>query len=302
MANKKIRKLLIANRGEIALRVQRACNALKIKCVSVASEPDKGALHARNADELVLLGGASAKDSYLCIDKIIKAAVESGCDALHPGYGFLSENPEFVERVEQAGLIFVGPRSETVRKMGNKTAARAAVESRGVPCAPGSTGGLKDEEILKESKRIGFPLIVKASAGGGGRGMRVCNSFEELREALPRARAEVLKNFGSDDLFLEKFIVNPRHVEVQVFGDAQGNILHFGTRDCSAQRRHQKLVEEAPAPNLSIKLRSQIQNAAVLAAESVGYLNAGTCEFLVSGEDFFFLEMNTRIQVEHPVT
>ena len=300
--NRKIRKVLIANRGEIALRIQRACHALKIATVSIASEADKNALHARKADKLVIIGPASARESYLAAEKIVAAARESGCDAVHPGYGFLSEDSAFAQAVIDAGLVFIGPTPEAIRIMGNKTEARSRVIAQGVPCSPGCPGGLTDGELEKFGEEIGFPIILKASAGGGGRGMRIFRSLEEIRAGLPQARAEVQKFFGSSDVFLEKYIEQPRHVEVQVFGDHYGNVVHLGTRDCSTQRRHQKLVEEAPAPNIPLKLREKIHKAAVAAAKSVGYTNAGTCEFLLSKGAFYFLEMNTRIQVEHPVT
>ncbi|MEZ4752972.1 MAG: acetyl-CoA carboxylase biotin carboxylase subunit [Bdellovibrionota bacterium] len=298
----KIQKLLIANRGEIALRIQRACNSLSIIPVTIASEADRGSLAARMADELVVIGPPAPAESYLNIEKIISTAKESGCQAVHPGYGFLSENAEFAQAVEDAGLIFVGPSPESIRVLGSKTEARKSVTAYGVPCTPGAVSGLSDAELISEADKIGYPVIIKAVSGGGGRGMRVAKSKEEMKDFLPRTRAEAKKFFSNQDVYLEKFIVNPRHVEVQIFGDSHGNLVHFGTRDCSAQRRHQKLIEEAPAPNLSDKLREAIHQAAVDAAKSVNYKNAGTAEFLVSGETFYFLEMNTRIQVEHPVT
>lgn len=302
MRHHKIKKVLIANRGEIARRVQRACRELKIATVSIASEVDRNALFAREAEELVVIGPAPARESYLNIERILNAARERGCDAIHPGYGFLSENEEFARRVEEAGLIFIGPHSKTIALMGSKTAARAAAVKADVSVTSGSESGLSDQELLEAGERIGYPVIIKATAGGGGRGMRTARSREELAAALPLARAEVKKNFGSDSVFLEKFIERPRHVEVQVFGDKHGNVVHFGTRDCSTQRRHQKLIEEAPAPFLTPRLRKEIEDAAVRVAKAAGYYNAGTCEFLVKDGEFFFLEMNTRIQVEHPVT
>ncbi len=302
MSERKITKVLIANRGEIALRVQRACDKLGLKCVCIASDADKNSMVAREAHELKRLEGSTPQETYLNIDKLIKAAKESGCDAVHPGYGFLSENADFAERVIKEGMIFVGPSPDAIKTLGSKTLARAAVTAKGVPTTPGCKGGLKDEEIIKAAEEIGFPIIIKAVAGGGGRGMRVVNSASEMRENLPRARAEAKKNFASDDVYIEKYISQPRHVEVQVFGDKHGNVVHFGTRDCSTQRRHQKLIEEAPAPFLTDSLRNGIHEAAVNAAKSVGYYNAGTAEFLVSGDRFYFLEMNTRIQVEHPVS
>ncbi len=302
MKRREIKKVLIANRGEIALRIQRAAQKLGIKSVCIASDADKTSMFARNATELVLIGGSAPQDSYLNIEKIIKAAKDSGCDAVHPGYGFLSENADFAARVIKEGMIFIGPTPEAIKVLGSKTLARKAVTENGVPTTPGCVGGLSDEEIIKEAKQIGFPVIVKAVAGGGGRGMRVVNSAKEMEDTLPRARAEAKKNFASEDVYIEKYILMPRHVEVQIFGDAHGDVVHFGTRDCSTQRRHQKLIEEAPAPFMSDKLRESIHDAAVKAAKSVGYVNAGTAEFLVSGESYYFLEMNTRIQVEHPIT
>ena len=302
MTTSSIRKVLIANRGEIARRIQRACKKLGIASVTVASEADKNSLFAREAEELVVIGPAPAKESYLAIDKLIAAAKQHACDAVHPGYGFLSENAEFAQAVIDAGLIFIGPDPATIETLGSKTSARAQVQKFGVPTTPGCRGGLSDAEIIKEAEKIGYPLIIKAVGGGGGRGMRVVNSTEELGQMLPRARAEAKKNFSSEDVYFEKYISHPRHVEVQIFGDGKGQVLHFGTRDCSTQRRHQKLIEEAPAPQLSDELREKIHAAAVNAGKSVNYKNAGTAEFLVAGQDFFFLEMNTRIQVEHPVT
>lgn len=297
-----MKKVFIANRGEIALRVQRACDRHGIASVIGLSEADSNSFTARNARELVIVGGPAPADSYLNIEKLIAAAVKSGCDALHPGYGFLSENAEFARKAIEAGLTFIGPLPETIRLLGSKTDARARLQQEGVPIAEGATSGLSDTDLIKRASEIGFPVIIKAVAGGGGRGMRVAGSKKELEELLPRARGEAKKFFSSDDVYLEKYIVNPRHVEVQIFGDTKGNVVHFGTRDCSAQRRHQKLIEEAPAPFLSEKLREEIHQAAVRAAAAVGYINAGTAEFLVSGDSFYFLEMNTRIQVEHPVT
>lgn len=298
----KITKVLIANRGEIALRIQRACAGLGINTVSIASAADKELLFARKAQELVVIGPAAAAESYLAMDKIIKAACERGCNAVHPGYGFLSENAEFARRVQQAGLIFIGPEPVAIATLGNKVEARRTVAAKGVPCVPGVDGDLGDEGLASAAKNLGFPIIIKAVAGGGGRGMRVAASEKEMRELLPRARAEAKKFFADERVYFERYVERPRHVEVQVFGDRHGNVVHFGTRDCSVQRRHQKLVEEAPAPNLDAGLRERIHEAALRAAQSVAYSNAGTAEFLVSGSEFYFLEMNTRIQVEHPVS
>jgi acetyl-CoA carboxylase biotin carboxylase subunit len=302
MREHKIKQVLIANRGEIAVRIQRACRKLGIGSVSVASEADARSYFARQAEELVVIGPAAAKDSYLNIEKIVRTAVERGCDAVHPGYGFLSENADFARAVIEAGLIFVGPDPASIDTLGSKTKARAQVTKFGVPCTPGTSGDLDDAALVEAATAIGFPVIIKAVAGGGGRGMRVVQSADEMTTVLPRARGEALKNFSNAAVYAEKYIAQPRHVEVQVFGDAHGNVVHFGTRDCSSQRRHQKLIEEAPAPLLSPAVRSGVENAAVQAARSVGYKNAGTAEFLVCGNEYYFLEMNTRIQVEHPVT
>lgn len=302
MSKKQIKKVLIANRAEIALRILRTCQKMGIKAVGIVSEADLNQSFARKFDELVVVGKAAAADSYLNIERIVKAALERGCDAVHPGYGFLSENEDFARAVESAGLIFIGPTPETIESMGSKTRAREMVSKSDVPCVPGVNEGLPDGELIKIANKIGYPVLIKAAMGGGGRGMRVANSEKELAEFLPRARAEALKYFSDETVFLEKYITKPRHVEVQVFGDMHGNVVHFGTRECSAQRRHQKVVEEAPAPFLNDKLRAKIHDAAVSAAKCVNYRGAGTVEFIVSGEEFYFLEMNTRIQVEHPVT
>lgn len=302
MRNNRIRKVLIANRGEIAMRIARACEALGIASTLIASEADRNSLAARRAKELVIIGPAAAKDSYLAMDKIIAVAKEKGCDSVHPGYGFLSENAQFAKKVTEAGLIFIGPTAESIEALGSKTEARRRVQERGVPTTKGAPGNLSDQELIAAAIEIGFPVIIKAVAGGGGRGMRIVNSAAEMTENLPRARAEALKNFSNEAVYCEQYISEPRHVEVQIFGDSHGNVVHFGTRDCSTQRRHQKLVEEAPAPFLREDLRRRIESSAVEAAKSVGYQNAGTAEFLVKGDKFYFLEMNTRIQVEHPVT
>lgn len=299
---KKLKKVCIANRGEIALRIGRACKSLGLRTFQPVSTVDAESSFAKVADEMVVIGGASATESYLHIERIINAAVSAGCDAIHPGYGFLSENGDFAEAVQQAGLVFVGPTPEVIRLLGNKSEARRAVAAGGVQIPPGVPGGLSDARLLKEAARIGFPLIVKAVAGGGGRGMRIVRSLKELEEALPRVRAESKKFFANDDIYFERYIENPRHVEVQLFGDAQGVVIHFGTRECSLQRRHQKILEEAPAQFLSSALEEKILADAVAAAKSVGYTNAGTAEFLVSNNTHYFLEINTRIQVEHPVT
>ena len=299
---KSFKKICIANRGEIALRIGRACKKKGIATFQPVSEADKDSSFVQAADDSAVIGKAAAADSYLNIEKIVQAALNAGCDAVHPGYGFLSENSDFAKAVSAAGLTFIGPSAEVIRLLGNKTEARKAVTARGVSVAPGVSGGLSDDQIRLEVEKIDFPIILKAVAGGGGRGMRVVRNTAELLEALPRVRAEAKKFFASEDVYFERYIENPRHVEVQLFGDTHGNIVHFGTRECSLQRRHQKIVEEAPAVFLSDELRKRIESDAVNAAASVGYVNAGTAEFLVSGDTHYFLEINTRIQVEHPVT
>ena len=299
-----INKLLIANRGEIACRIIRTCRELGITAVSVYSDADAQARHVLEADEAVRIGPAAAVDSYLNMDAIIEAARRVGADAVHPGYGFLAENGRFARACTDAGLTFVGPSAAAIDAMGNKSAARQLVAEHGVPVVPGYDGDEQtDERLLAEGNRIGFPLMVKAAAGGGGKGMRLVPTVEALPEALAAARREAAQAFGSDQLILERAIARPRHVEVQVLGDQHGTLLHFGERDCSIQRRHQKVVEEAPAPGLSADLRRRLGETAVLAAQTVNYANAGTVEFLLDeNENVYFLEMNTRIQVEHPVT
>ncbi len=299
---KSISKVLIANRGEIALRIQRACHKLGKSTVSICSEADTDALFAKKADQLVVIGPPPAAESYLHIEKIVQAAKETGCDAVHPGYGFLSENADFARWVTESGLTFIGPTAESISILGSKTEARKLAMKAGIPLPQGVDGGLDDETIVEKAQQIGFPVMIKAVAGGGGRGMRFVESATELRDQLPRARAEAKKFFSNDDVYIERRIIEPRHVEVQVLGDAYGNVIHLGTRDCSTQRRNQKLVEEAPAPDLDNELREQIHTAAVKLARAANYQNAGTVEFLVKNKEFFFLEMNTRIQVEHPVT
>ncbi len=302
MKDLSIRKVFIANRGEIAARIERACKKLGIKSCIAVSEADINADFARRATEIARLKGNLAADTYLNQDLLLATAKEHGCDSVHPGYGFLSENAEFASAVVSAGLTWIGPRPEVIKTLGSKTEARKAVTAKGVPVVEGCDGGLKDAEIVKEAERIGFPIIIKAVGGGGGRGMRIIREKKDLLEQLPLARAEALKNFKNQDVYFERFVENPRHIEVQIFGDNFGNIVHLGTRECSVQRRHQKLIEEAPAPNLSSEVRSALHSAAVQAAKSVGYSNAGTVEFILSSDKFFFLEVNTRIQVEHPVT
>ena len=300
-----ITRLLIANRGEIAVRIARACRALGIVPVAVASEADDGALHTRVAAETVPIGPPPAAASYLRTDRIIGAARERRCEAIHPGYGFLAQSPEFAEEVERAGLIFVGPPAAAIRLMGDKMAARRAMAAAGVAVVPGFEGTGDEDEVLlrREADRIGYPVLVKAAGGGGGRGMRVVRAPEELGGAVESARREALKAFGDARLFLEKVIEEARHVEVQVLADARGGCLHLFERECSIQRRFQKIVEESPSPLLDARMREDMGQAAVAAARACDYVNAGTIEFLVGMDRrFFFLEMNTRIQVEHPVT
>ncbi|HET9979946.1 MAG TPA: acetyl-CoA carboxylase biotin carboxylase subunit, partial [Ktedonobacterales bacterium] len=296
--------VLIANRGEIAVRVIAACREMGIRSIAVYSEADRDALHARLADEAWLLGPAPAHESYLNIEAILRVAREHSAEAIHPGYGFLSENADFAEACERAGVIFIGPPAEAIRLMGSKTAAKRAVEQAGVPTVPGYMGDTRDARKLeREAARIGYPVMLKASAGGGGKGMRVVQSADEFVESLGAAQREALAAFGDDSVFLEKLVVAPRHVEFQILADTHGSVIHLGERDCSIQRRHQKVVEESPSVALTPELRATMGEAAVAAARAAGYVNAGTCEFLLdSSGKFYFLEMNTRLQVEHPVT
>ncbi|MCD2174856.1 acetyl/propionyl/methylcrotonyl-CoA carboxylase subunit alpha [Rhizobium sp. C4] len=304
MTNTRFSSILIANRGEIACRVIRTARALGLRTVAVYSEADCGAPHVALADEAVLIGPGPVGESYLRPEKIIAAAKESGAEAIHPGYGFLSENAAFAQAVADAGLVFIGPPIEAIRVMGDKAGAKRAMIAAGVPCVPGYEGlDQNDATFIAEADKIGFPVMVKASAGGGGRGMRLVEEPADLADALTRARAEALSAFGSGDLILEKAVRRPRHVEIQVFADAHGHVLHFGERDCSVQRRHQKVVEESPSPVVSPELRARMGAAAVEAARAVDYRGAGTVEFLLDAQGaFYFLEMNTRLQVEHPVT
>jgi acetyl-CoA carboxylase biotin carboxylase subunit len=298
------KKLLIANRGEIALRVIRACRELGVKSVAVYSEADARAPHVREADEAVLIGPAPSSESYLKGDAIIAAARKTGAEAIHPGYGFLAEREWFARAVREAGLVFIGPPAEAIGAMGSKTAARELAIKAGTPVVPGTTTALRDaEEARQVAEQFGYPVLLKAAAGGGGKGMRVVHKREELAAALESAQREAKNAFGDDAVYVEKYIVGPRHVEIQIIGDSYGNMLHLGERECSVQRRHQKMIEEAPSIAVTPELRFRMGNAAVAAARAAGYVNAGTCEFLLdaSGE-FYFLEMNTRIQVEHPVT
>ncbi|HML07678.1 MAG TPA: acetyl-CoA carboxylase biotin carboxylase subunit [Xanthobacteraceae bacterium] len=297
-------KILIANRGEIACRIIRSAKALGYRTVAVFSDADADALHVRQADEAVRIGPPPAQESYLDIEALLAAAKLSGADAVHPGYGFLSENAEFAQACAQAGLVFIGPPAAVIEAMGNKARAKALMEAAGVPCVPGYRGpNQSDEELMAQGRRIGFPLMVKAAAGGGGRGMRLVTVAEDLAAALARSRSEAASAFGSDELLLEHAVAAARHIEFQVFADQHGNVIHLGERDCSIQRRHQKVIEETPSPAVSTELRAQMGETAVIAARAIGYVGAGTIEFLLdqSGK-FYFLEMNTRLQVEHPVT
>lgn len=297
-----IQKLLVANRGEIAVRIIRACGELGIRTVAVYSEPDAEAMHRRLADESYPIGPAAATESYLNIGRMIEALEKSGADAVHPGYGFLSENAEFSRAVERAGATWVGPAPESMELMGSKVSAKRLARQAGVPTVPGYSEEASPGRLAEEAERIGYPVLVKASAGGGGRGMRVVERPEDFLDAFESATREAEAAFGDGTVFLEKAVVDPRHVEVQVIADDYGNVVHLGERDCSIQRRHQKVVEEAPSPAITEELRRELGAAAVRLAEAAGYRNAGTVEFLLSGEEFYFLEMNTRLQVEHPVT
>ena len=296
-------KILIANRGEIALRIIRACQERGIKTVAVYSDADRSALHVRYADEAYRIGPAPASESYLRGDVIIDVARQAGADAIHPGYGFLAENADFAAACREAGVTFIGPPPEAIRLMGDKVTARATVAKAGVPLIPGTPAGLSDDDLLAAAAEIGYPVLVKASAGGGGKGMRQVNRPEDMISSLSAARRESLKAFGDDTVYLEKMVVGARHVEIQILADAHGNVIHLGERECSIQRRHQKLVEESPSVAVDEDLRAQMGAVAVAAAQAVGYVSAGTVEFLLDKDgNFYFLEMNTRLQVEHPVT
>jgi acetyl-CoA carboxylase biotin carboxylase subunit len=297
-------KVVIANRGEIALRILRACHALGIKTVAVHSTVDRNLKHVAMADESVCIGPAPSPESYLNVPAIIAAAEVTDAQAIHPGYGFLSENADFAERVEKSGFVFIGPKADTIRLMGDKVEAIKAMKAAGVPCVPGSGGPLGDDAVTntKVAREIGYPVIVKAAGGGGGRGMRVVHTEMALMSAIATTKQEAKAAFGNDMVYMEKFLENPRHVEIQVLADGQGNAIHLGERDCSMQRRHQKVVEEAPAPGITEQQRAEIGRVCVEACIRIGYRGAGTFEFLYEDGRFYFIEMNTRIQVEHPVT
>ena len=296
-------KVLIANRGEIALRIHRACKEMGIATVAVHSTADAEAMHVRLADESVCIGPPPAAKSYLHIPSIIAAAEITGAQAIHPGYGFLSENAKFAEIVTQHGMTFIGPTAEHIRLMGDKIAAKQAAIDTGMPVVPGSEGGLATEaDALKVAKKIGYPVLIKAAAGGGGRGMKVARTAEDLPEAFATARAEAKAAFGNDEVYLEKYLTRPRHIEIQVVADSHGNVIHLGERDCSLQRRHQKVLEEAPSPALNDEDRARIGKITADAIQKLGYLGVGTVEYLYEDGEFYFIEMNTRLQVEHPVT
>ena len=297
-----LNKVLIANRGEIALRVLRACKELGIRTVAVYSKADRDLLHVRLADEALCIGPASSRESYLNIPSIIAAAEATQAQGIHPGYGFLAENADFAEAVEESGFTFIGPRADTIRQMGNKVAAIEAMKAAGVPTVPGSDGAVTAENAQAFAKRIGLPVIIKAAAGGGGRGMRVVYDAHSVLHSLAVTQAEAKAAFGDDTVYMEKFLQQPRHVEVQVIGDGQGKAIHLGDRDCSLQRRHQKVVEEAPAPDIPAQARQEVLLACVRACEQMRYRGAGTFEFLYEDGRFYFIEMNTRVQVEHPVS
>ena len=299
-----LKKVLIAHRGAIALRVLRACREMGIATVAVHSEADRDSLHVKLADESVCIGPAPSPQSYLHIPAIISAAEVTGADAIHPGYGFLAENANFADQVEQSGFVFIGPRADTIRLMGDKVSAKHAMIAAGVPCVPGSEGALPDDdaEILRIADQVGFPVIIKASGGGGGRGMRVVEKKEDLLKSVEMTKTEAGAAFGNPMVYMERYLQKPRHVEIQVLADEHGNAIYLGERDCSMQRRHQKVIEEAPAPGITQAEREAIGQACVDACKRIGYRGAGTFEFLYENGEFFFIEMNTRVQVEHPVT
>jgi len=299
-----IKKVLIANRGEIALRIHRACKELGIKTVAVYSTADRDLMHVKLADESVCIGPANSAQSYLSIPAVISAAEIAHVDAIHPGYGFLAENADFAERVEESGFIFIGPSPETINLMGNKVSAIETMLKAGIPCIPGSNGALSDndQKNLAIAERIGYPVLIKAAGGGGGRGMRVVRKEEDLIEFIKTTKTEAAAAFGNDEVYMEKFLENPRHIEIQVIGDGQGHAIHLGERDCSMQRRHQKVIEEAPAAGITPEQRAKIGERCVKACIDINYKGAGTFEFLYENGEFYFIEMNTRVQVEHPVT
>lgn len=298
------KKILIANRGEIAVRIIRACRELGVRCVAVYSTADRNALHAQIADEAICIGPPATKDSYLNMNAVIQAAVNVGAEAIHPGFGFLSENAEFARLCEKNGIVFIGPSYKSIEMLGDKAAAKETMAAAGVPVIPGSKGAVKDiAEAKKIAEKCGYPVLVKASAGGGGRGIRRVDSPDDLESQIVAAQQEALAFFGDDTVYIEKFLVNPHHVEIQIMADKKGNTIYLGERDCSMQRRNQKILEECPSPVVSPELREKMGKAAVTAAKECGYYNAGTIEFLVDeNRDFYFMEMNTRIQVEHPIT
>ncbi len=302
--NNMVHKILIANRGEIAIRIIRACRELGIQTVAIYSEADRESLHVISADQAICVGPAQSSRSYLDIPNIISAAVLSGADAIHPGYGYLSERPEFAEICESHGILFIGPNSGQIERMGDKAKAKETMKAAGVPVVPGSDGPVSSkDELLRLAHEIGYPVIIKASAGGGGKGMRVARDEAQLLKGYTLARTEAGAAFGNDQVYVEKFIERPRHIEVQLLGDHHGHVVHFGERECSLQRRHQKVLEEAPSPVVSEELRQEMGLVAIKGAQAVGYRNAGTIEFLLDeSQKFYFMEMNTRIQVEHPVT
>lgn len=298
------KKILIANRGEIAVRIIRACRELGVRCAAVYSTADKDSLHAQIADEAVCIGPPATKDSYLNMNAVIQAAVNVGAEAIHPGFGFLSENAEFARLCEKSGIVFIGPSYKSIEMLGDKAAAKETMAAAGVPVIPGSKGAVKNISDAKEiAEKCGYPILVKASAGGGGRGIRRVDSPDDLEAQVTAAQQEALAFFGDDTVYIEKFLVNPHHVEIQIMADKMGNTIYLGERDCSMQRRNQKILEECPSPVVSPELREKMGKAAVTAAKECGYFNAGTIEFLVDeNRDFYFMEMNTRIQVEHPIT
>ena len=297
------KKILIANRGEIAVRVIRACRELGIETVAVYSDVDRDALHVRFADEAYHCGAPAARESYLRMERILEICKESGAEAVHPGYGFLSENGDFADLCEKEGIVFIGPPGDVMRRMGDKVTARKTMEEAGVPIVPGTTERLSDEQVTAWIKDVGPPVMIKASAGGGGKGMRLVRSEDEIAQAIARARSEAASSFGDDGLYVEKFVEEPRHVEIQVLADTHGNVVHLFERECSIQRRHQKVIEEAPGNGITEETRAKMGEAAVAAARAVGYQGAGTCEFLMGADGhFYFLEMNTRVQVEHAIT